>query len=66
MSGVLLYTATVSLFVGIVLGPLLYGVMLKNGVTHGECLAVFSILALATALMPALASLQLRPGRAPR
>ena len=58
--------AQFAMFVGIFLGPLGYGVMLKNGVSHGECFAVFAVLALTTALMPILASLGLRRGGAPR
>ena len=58
--------AQFTMFVGIVLGPLLYGVMLKNGVSHGECFAVFALLALTTTLVPALASVQWRARGAPR
>ena len=52
--------AQFAMYVGIFVGPLLYGVMLENGVSHGECLAVFAVLALTTALMPMLVSLQPR------
>jgi hypothetical protein len=36
--------------------------MLKNGITHTQCFAVFAVLALATTLMPVLTALQLRAG----
>ena len=52
--------AQFAMFIGIVLGPLLYGVLLKGGLSHGECFVVFALLALTTALMPLLASLPLR------
>ena len=39
---------------GVIVGPLLYGVMLKSDVSHAECLAVFAALALLTAFMPLL------------
>jgi predicted MFS family arabinose efflux permease len=42
--------AQFAMFVGIFLGPLAYGVMLNNGVSHGECFAVFAVLALTTVL----------------
>lgn len=52
--------AQFAMFIGIVLGPLLYGVLLKGGLSHGECFVVFAMLAVTTALMPLLAYLPLR------
>lgn len=52
--------AQFAMYIGIVVGPLLYGVMLNNGLAHGQCLVVFAVLALATALMPMLASFGFR------
>jgi predicted MFS family arabinose efflux permease len=52
--------AQFAMYTGIVVGPLLYGVMLRSGLSHGECFAVFSILALTTAFMPLLGYLQFR------
>jgi predicted MFS family arabinose efflux permease len=46
--------AQFAMYIGIFVGPLLYGVMLKNDISHAECLAVFAALALLTALMPLL------------
>jgi predicted MFS family arabinose efflux permease len=46
--------AQFAMYIGIFVGPLLYGVMLKSDVSHGECLAVFAALALLTAFMPVL------------
>ena len=46
--------AQFAMYVGIFVGPLLYGVMLKSDVSHAECLAVFAALALLTAFMPLL------------
>jgi hypothetical protein len=58
--------AQFAVYVALVLGPSLYGVMLKFGISHGECLAVFAILALASVLLPVLTALQSRAGNAPR
>jgi len=58
--------AQFAVYVALVLGPLFYGVMLKSGISHGECMVVFAILAMATALMPVLGVFQRRADDAPR
>jgi len=57
--------AQFAVYVALVLGPSLYGVMLKIGISHGECFIVFAILALTSVLMPVLSALRLRAGNTP-
>jgi len=58
--------AQFAVYVALVLGPSLYGVMLKFGASHGECFVVFSILALTSVFLPVRAALRLRASHARR
>ena len=55
--------AQVLMFIGTFLGPLIYGVILKSGLSHQHCLWAFAFIALLTAAMPFLSRGQVVDGR---